>query len=142
MESVTLFLFILFLFQLKHFITDFPLQSYYEILGRINNNQSWFLPLVVHGALHGLFTVAILLIVGVILTGEILIIPAIALGIFDAVFHIFVDSGVLFVGRFTDYTLKNNAFVQLFGLDQLVHQLTYLVIIWLFFYYTGIFPVA
>ena len=46
---------LLILFQLKHFIADYPLQGKY-MLGKFKGGKDWILPLLCHVAVHGLFT--------------------------------------------------------------------------------------
>lgn len=136
--NLTLLLLVMFFFQIKHFLVDFPLQSYYEILGRIQTKQSWLVPLLTHGFLHGIFTFTIFILAGIIFNSTPTIILAAALGFADGALHALIDSIVLYVGRETEYTLKHTTFVQLFGLDQLFHQLSYVLWIGLFVHFSGI----
>lgn len=52
---------LLVLYQLKHFICDYPLQGKY-MLGKFKGGYDWILPLSAHCLLHGLFTLIIALI--------------------------------------------------------------------------------
>lgn len=48
-------LLLLVLFQLKHFLADFPLQTQY-MLGKFKGGKAWILPLLAHGLVHAAFT--------------------------------------------------------------------------------------
>lgn len=56
----TIFL-LLVLFQIKHFVADYPLQGKY-MLGKFNPDWSFLLPLFAHAGVHGCFTLAICLV--------------------------------------------------------------------------------
>lgn len=53
----TLFL-LLVIFQIKHFIADYPLQNSY-MLGKFKGGWAWLKPLLAHVSVHGLFTFSI-----------------------------------------------------------------------------------
>ena len=55
---LTLFV-LLVLYQVKHFVADYPLQGTY-MLGKFKKN-GWVLPLAAHCGVHALFTFAIVL---------------------------------------------------------------------------------
>lgn len=56
---VTLFI-LLVVFQLKHFLADYPLQGQY-MLGKFKGGTDWILPLAAHAGVHFLFTFVIVL---------------------------------------------------------------------------------
>ena len=58
-ESTILIFVLLFLFEVKHFICDYPLQNNYIVFGK-GLRDGWILPLVLHSAIHGLGTLFIL----------------------------------------------------------------------------------
>lgn len=135
---------LLILFQLKHFISDYPLQTPY-MLGKFKE-KDWLLPLSAHAAVHAIFTILISLCFTS--TGV-----AIALGIFDFVIHFSMDRikvSPKLLGRFTalskremisilnskidqdakEVMLKSNKlFWWSLGLDQGVHHITHYIII-------------
>jgi hypothetical protein len=53
----TIFL-LLVIYQLKHFIADYPLQGKY-MLGKFKKGTAWILPLLAHVGVHGAFTLVI-----------------------------------------------------------------------------------
>lgn len=112
---------LLVLFQLKHFIADFPLQREY-MLKKTLPGWGFFVPLAVHCSVHAGLTLAITLFFN----------PALWwLAIVDFVVHFVMDrvkSGPRYLGRFND---KSKAgFWNAFGVDQMVHHLTHYFIIW------------
>lgn len=151
---------LLVLFQIKHFVCDYPLQNQY-MLGKFKAGLGWILPLLAHTGVHAVATALIALCV----KPEI----ALQLALFDMVVHFIMDRikaspkmlgqykaldansypGVanMAVGNFMGITLsesdakdkqawavkrlKDNVyFWWALGLDQGVHHLTHYVIIW------------
>src|SRR5210317_2218207 len=51
---------LLILFQIKHFLCDYPLQTAY-MLGKANT-KGWILPLATHAGVHALFTFIIVIV--------------------------------------------------------------------------------
>lgn len=79
------FLVLLCLFQVKHFLADYPLQNSY-MLGKFNK-KGWVLPLTSHALVHMLFTVVILnLFCGWLSIGAIA-----GLSLFDFIIHFTMD---------------------------------------------------
>ena len=128
---------LLVLFQLKHFIADFPLQTPY-MLRKFLPGKELFLPLLAHAGLHASLTFVISLAIK----------PGIALqlALFDLVVHFIMDrvkAGPKYLGRYKTLTasefptatdkqkLDNKYFWWSLGLDQAVHHLTHYVIIYL-----------
>lgn len=119
---------------IKHYIADFPLQNYYQILGLIRSKHPYLMSMALHGVFHGIMTAGVFFLAGLYVTGEVLIGIPLLLGVIDGVVHSLIDSGVLVYGQRTGYTLQNDTFRYLFGLDQMLHNLTYVGLIWLFIY--------
>lgn len=74
---------LLVLFQLKHFLCDYPLQTPY-MLGKFKGGKEWILPLISHAGLHGGFTFLISLICTDIGNAS-------YLALFDLVIHFTMD---------------------------------------------------
>lgn len=127
---------LLLVYQLKHFICDYPLQTKY-MLGKFKSGYDWILPLFAHVAVHGLATFIIVLFFK----------PSLALqmAVLDMVVHFVMDrikASPNMLGRFQALTkdtyvnatpeqLKSNVyFWYSLGLDQGVHHLTHYFIIW------------
>jgi hypothetical protein len=131
--TVTTAIFILVLFQLKHFLADYPLQSKY-MLGK-GKEESWFLPLLSHVGVHTAFTFVIAL-------HFINVADAFRLALLDGIIHLIMDrvkASPELLGRFKLVTgdvtsseeRSNKLFWWSFGFDQLIHQLTYCIIIFI-----------
>jgi len=117
---VTPFL-ILVVFQIKHFMADFPLQNEFMLRKRLPGWE-FVWPLTAHCAVHGLLTLAICSYV----RSNLWWLAGADFGI-----HFFMDrlkAGPRYLGRYSDP--KTTAFWNCFGLDQMVHQLTYVFIVW------------
>ncbi len=117
---------LLVLFQIKHFIGDFPLQREY-MLKKFLPGWEFFIPLATHCVVHALLTLAIVMAVSFHLWW---------LALIDFIIHFAMDrikSGPRYLGRFSD---KNRAgFWNSFGIDQMVHHLTGFYIIWIVIHY-------
>lgn len=141
----TLFL-LLFIYQLKHFICDYPLQNEF-MLGKFKKFPDFIIPLLAHAGVHGLATFLISLFFVSPLV-------ALGLGLFDLVVHFVVDrikADPKLLGRFKSLTsedylylqsqqpvtqsaakrLKSNKYFWFsLGADQALHHLTHYVIIY------------
>ena len=109
------------IFQLKHFIADYPLQSEY-MLGKFKEN-GWIAPLAAHCGIHALFT---MMIVGVFLDSFKFALMASA---FDFSVHFLMDrikASPKILGR---YKMEDKKFWWALGLDQMVHHITHYAII-------------
>lgn len=141
---------LLILFQLKHFLADYPLQRPY-MLQKFKADWGFLLPLVAHCGVHALFTFLIVLWAKPEL--------ALACAILDFWIHFVMDrvkAGPKYLGRFKalapsefkfhmknieggnpgqslsrDALQGNTYFWWALGLDQGVHHLTHYLIIWL-----------
>ncbi len=117
------FIFTLFVvFQIKHFIADYPLQLPYMIINKVRPGWGFLMPLATHCFVHSMFTLAICLYVN----------PAFwYLALLDFAVHFVMDrvkAGPRYLGRFND--LHRSPFWIALGFDQMVHHLTHLYIIW------------
>lgn len=112
---------LLVVFQLKHFLADFPLQVQY-MFGKFKTGTEWILPLTCHAAVHGTLTLAIVCAFGR---------PDLArLALFDFGIHFSMDrirASPYLLGRFPSTT---RYFWWTLGLDQMVHHLTNYFVIW------------
>jgi len=114
--SVTTVLWALLAFQLKHFLCDFVLQSKFQVrTKKIYGHYGGF----IHAGLHAVTSLPAL----VILSAS--PIALVALPLFECVLHYHVDWTKAQIDERTGWTINDDAYWMLFGLDQLVHQLTY-----------------
>jgi hypothetical protein len=129
---------LLIVYQLKHFLADFPLQGKY-MLGKFKPGWDFLGPLLAHVGVHGAFT----LLIATLCHNPYA--PWIAT--FDMVVHFTMDrikASPKYLGRFKPLTAKdyptstdvekrsNTLFWWSLGLDQMVHHLThYIIIYWL-----------
>lgn len=126
---------LLIVFQLKHFLADFPLQGPY-MLQKFRPDWGFFLPLLAHAAVHGTFTLLITLAVTPDLWW---------LAIVDMAIHFTMDrikASPRYLGRYKALTAKdymaateaekqgNTYFWWALGFDQAVHHLTHYGLIW------------
>lgn len=118
---MTLVFFLLTLFQLKHFIADFPLQNSY-MLGKFNH-QGWILPLLSHAAVHAGLTFAICIAVSQSL------ILSLILALLDLVSHFCIDRLKASPNYGGQFKPSEPIFWHLLGLDQLAHHLVHYFII-------------
>ena len=147
MMNLKLFI-LLIIFQLKHFIADFPLQNSY-MLGKFKE-KGWILPLTAHAGVHAILT-------GLISSMFVNIYAIIGLMIFDFIIHFTMDrvkASPKMLGKYsalskrdversithsscqlTDKDWKNNTyFWWSLGLDQMVHHITHYIIIYFLCY--------
>jgi hypothetical protein len=116
---------LLVLFQIKHFLCDYPLQGKF-MLGKFKAGWDFLPPLLAHTCVHMLGTLVICASLGV----------AFDLGVklifMDGIIHFFMDrikAGPKYLGRFKD--MYDKKFWWSLGLDQAVHHLTHYLIIYL-----------
>lgn len=111
-------------FIVKHFIVDFPMQQKYQYLNKGTFGHPGG---ILHAAFHYLGTMAVLSAFSNITN----IFVAIGLAIFDGVIHYFVDWAKVNINKFYGWTATTSEmFWHLVGLDQLIHYMTYIGIIW------------
>lgn len=115
------FLILLLLLQVKHMFADFFLQTPRMLLSR---DDYFHLGRLQHAAVHAGLSLAVLMIVGAPLGF------AIALCTLEGIVHFHIDFGK---GRYSckaGHGPADGGYWRAFGLDQLLHQLTYVVMIW------------
>lgn len=109
-------------FQVKHFICDFPLQTKY-MLKKVSGQWDFVPPLALHSAVHAFATALICLWWNPTLW--------MALTALDFVVHFIMDrikSGPKYLGRFNDPKKASHWYA--FGFDQMVHHLTHAFIVY------------
>lgn len=111
------------LLQIKHWYIDFVDQSMEEV-----NHKGIYLHWLglKHSIKQGVGTLICLLIV----TGVDYWIFCLLLGLFDFVVHYHTDWAKINLNKKWGYTIEMPQFWALLGADQLVHQLTYIAIVW------------
>lgn len=109
---------LLILLFLKHFIVDFPLQKPYQWQ---NKGTYGHMGGILHSGLHGIGTLIILLFFTNIEN-------ALFLAMTDAIIHYHIDWAKMNINKRFGYTLADEKFWWLLGLDQLLHSLTYILI--------------
>lgn len=122
MTMLTTLVVLIAVFQVKHFLADFILQTRYQ-LGKFRADWGFFLPLLSHAATQAAFTLAICLVVCPTLWW---------LALVDLTTHFVMDrvkAGPKYLGRFNDP--KKPAYWFALGFDQMVHGLTDLAIAFL-----------
>lgn len=123
LSSIEFVFALLVVFQIKHFIGDYVLQTGWMVRGKSRAGPGFVFPLSVHVLVHATMTLGILLIVNRDLW---------YLAVLDFAVHFVMDrikSGPRFLGRYTD-TTKQSFWIPL-GFDQMVHHLTHYLIIFL-----------
>jgi hypothetical protein len=116
-QMVNQLLLVLVLFQIKHLLADFVLQSAYIL----NNRKIYGHPGgLLHVAIHLLGSLASLMIIGC--TPQTLLIVLLA----EAVIHYHIDWTKDNILAARSWTPKDANFWYLLGFDQFLHQLTYL----------------
>ena len=135
---------LLVIFQLKHFLADYPLQRPW-MLGKFKPGIGFVLPLAAHCFVHGLLTWCIVGIAYAWRHGEQGYATSISLAVFDFCAHFVMDrvkASPKLMGRWKPLTAEtyptatkaarrsNRLFWDAIGFDQMVHHLTHYVIIW------------
>jgi hypothetical protein len=110
------------IYQVKHYIADFPLQREY-MLRKAKPNWDFAMPLALHCAVHSVGTLVVCLIFA----------PSVWwIAVADFIIHFVADrikSGPRYLGRFND--LSKPGFWNVLGFDQMVHHLTHLYFIYI-----------
>ena len=124
MSDIEFIFVLLVVFQIKHLIGDYILQTSWMVIGKGKPGLAFVAPLSIHVIIHALTTLAIVYVVN----------PSLwPLAVFDFVVHFTMDrikSAPGLLGRFRDMT-KSSFWIPL-GVDQMVHHLThYAIIYWL-----------
>lgn len=124
--SIQLIFALLIVFQIKHFIADFPLQREY-MLRKSLPGWAFVIPLSIHCTVHATLTLSICFFVNSSLWW---------LALVDFVVHFLMDrikSGPQFLGRFND--LSKPGFWNCLGFDQMIHHLTHIWIVYALVFY-------
>lgn len=118
--DMTMTLWALLAFQLKHFLGDFVLQTKFQVdTKKIYGHYGGF----IHAGLHALGTLPIVIVAGASAVAVVVIV----IGEFAVHYHVDWLKGQIDV--WTGWTEKDQAYWVVFGADQLIHQLTYLLIV-------------
>jgi hypothetical protein len=104
-------------FQAKHLLCDFILQTRYQVRSKGYYGRSGGL---IHAGCHALLSIPVLL----ILTRAPLLIAALALG--ELAIHYHIDWLKARTERLKNWTIDDPAYWIAFGIDQFLHQMTYL----------------
>lgn len=146
---------LLVLFQLKHFIADYPLQSPSFFVGKFRDDWGFLGPLLAHVGIHAVFTFILCVSFGATLG------MSVGLACCDAGIHFFMDrakAGKKYLGRWKPLSgpewmeaqrevresppplltglmarqrlRGNKLFWNALGFDQMIHHLTDYVVIW------------
>mgnify|MGYP001340263790 CR=1 FL=1 len=122
-NQLHLVFFLIGLFQIKHYLADFPLQQEYMVKSKVKESWSFVVPLATHCFVHALITLSIIL----------WVVPSLWwLSLVDFALHFMMDrikSGPKYLGRFNDQ--KSSAYWNCFGFDQMVHHFTHYGIVYL-----------
>jgi len=127
------------LFFLKHFIVDFPLQRW---PWQFKNKGTWGHPGgIVHAGLHSVVTLGIFAWLtfnnmygsSVQHLVEIIWIIVVLLSLLEGFIHYIIDWTKMNLNRIMEWHPNTEWFWHLLGLDQLLHYLTYLLILYIWF---------
>jgi len=125
-EQAILIFQLLVIFQIKHFLADFPLQTEY-MLGKFNA-KDWELPLFTHAAVHALMTFGIVM----YFLGNVEI--AAGMMMLDLVTHFTIDRVKASPYMFGKYKPDEKIFWLALGADQFLHHITHYIIIFTIIY--------
>lgn len=120
-NTIELFIALLIIYQVKHFIADFVLQNVW-MLQKSSAGWDFVLPLSIHCGVHALATLVIALFVNPSLWW---------LSVLDFALHFAMDrikAGPRYLGRFND--MRSKSYWISFGFDQMIHHLTHIYICW------------
>ena len=110
------------LFEVKHFLCDFPLQRRW-MLQKVLPGWEFLMPLTAHVGVHGAFTLGL-----VLWTGKY---GLWWLALVDIAAHFIMDrikAGPRYLGRYRDR--ETAAYWNALGFDQMVHHFTNFYIVW------------
>lgn len=110
-------LLVLILFQIKHFLCDYPLQNEYHL--RKGQLEGWILPLLDHSMYHAIGTFIILVTFNIEL--------ALLLSISEIFIHFTIDRIKASPNMLGVYKPDNKYFWWGLGLDQKLHHVTYIL---------------
>ncbi len=110
--------------QVKHAICDGPLQT----LPMIKDKRNYLGLLgLAHAAIHGSGSLIVMALAGLPVQ------TALMLSVVDFAAHYHVDFGKEYLLRKTGWTPSDGQYWWAYGTDQMLHQLTYLLLAWLAF---------
>jgi hypothetical protein len=109
-------------FLVKHFIADYMMQTKFMLYNKGNYGHPGG---IYHAGVHMLTSIPVLLALG---AGGLL---TLLLIIFEGIFHYHVDWGKEKAQSMLGLTIDKVEYWYLFGLDQVLHQLTYVVMLWI-----------
>ncbi len=119
--NAELLLWLVIFFQVKHFFADFVFQNVW-MLQKSRPGWDFAPPLAIHCGIHAVTTLAVVLYINYNFWW---------LGLVDFGVHFLMDrikAGPKYLGRYSD--VRSKAFWVSFGIDQMVHHLTNLFIVW------------
>ncbi|HEX4532700.1 MAG TPA: DUF3307 domain-containing protein [Rhizomicrobium sp.] len=119
-QEVMLVLLALTVFQFKHFLCDFALQTPFQI-----DNKRYYGHIggIIHSGLHALFSIPALFILT--RSPQTILILIVA----EFLIHYHADFFKARIDQHYFLTGKTSSYWVIFGLDQLIHQLTYLAMV-------------
>lgn len=123
MTEIQMIVVVMFLLQLKHFVADFMLQTDQMVMEKGT-----------YGARFGIYHSAIQAFGTFLALAWIHPFLGVITAVFDFLVHYHVDWAKMNINRKYGYTPADHKFWFWLGLDQLAHQLTYVIIVgWVFF---------
>lgn len=123
MTEIQIVITVFFLLQIKHFIADFMLQTHQMVLEKGT-----------YGAKHGIYHSLIQAAGTLLIFGYIHPMLGVITAFVDFVIHYNVDWAKMNINKKYGYTPADPKFWFWLGLDQLAHQLTYILLVgWVFF---------
>lgn len=126
------FFVLLFAFQMKHFLADFPLQGKY-MLGKFDAGWDWVLPLAAHAGVHLCFT----FVIAVVYLRSDLDFCAM-LSVIDFTIHSTVDRIKASPNMGGRWKPDNKFFWWALGADQFCHHCTHYGLIYLLLHHKGV----
>lgn len=120
MQLVTIAIILLIALQIKHLVIDFPLQFPYQYLNKGTYGHPGGL---LHSGMHGIGTFIVLIFWSTLYM-------AVLLAVIDALVHYHIDWAKVNINKKMGWgPTTHNEFWTLLGIDQFLHQLTYILII-------------
>ena len=124
MDQITTILLLVAAFQIKHLVADFFLQTTKMIVGR---ERYWHMGRAQHAGLHSVFSAVVLAVFGV---GPVMLI---AMVVAEFIVHFHIDWAKARFSVDRNLTPDQPMYWYAMGTDQAMHQLTYLVMIWVYY---------
>lgn len=111
---------LLVIYQIKHFLCDYPLQTEYML--KKMSKEGWLVPLFSHALVHALCTMVIVAVYNIELWW---------LAVVDLVIHFTMDRIKASPNMLNRFGLDNKFFWWSLGFDQMIHHLTHYFIIYM-----------